>query len=251
MQRLEALQAGAALQMPASQAFVADAVNGGERFGHLYRQLEHEVRQFIARGDSAPAGGIALSPEGWWQRQGEAARMAADAAGDAASRAGESVGDGVDEGEAQAFAARLRPLAQQAAARLGVDADVLLAQAALETGWGRRPLRKADGGDSHNLFAIKAGAAWAGQSLQAATHEVEQGQWQARVDRFRSYDSPAESFDDLARLLAGQPRYRAALGRGADARSYGQALQAGGYATDPAYADKLDAVWRRLQGAAR
>ncbi len=198
------------------------ANGGGADFGALYRQLDGEVRRFIEQG--GPAAVSAPRP-----RQAPAA--------DAAP---------LDE-DRQAFLQRIAPLAQDAAARLGVAPEVLSAQAALESGWGRQPLRGADGSDSHNLFGIKATGGWRGDVVRSATTEYEQGEAQSRTESFRAYAGPAQSFDDLARLLLTSPRYRAALGTGADAAAYGQALQQGGYATDPAYAAKLARVAAQIK----
>lgn len=206
--------------------------NGADAgFGGLYRQLNREVTRFIEQG----SGAASLSPEGQWSRQ------RAQAASGAVAGSVDAV-DSVDAIQREAFIGEMLPLARDAAARLGVAPEVLTAQAALETGWGRSPVRRADGSSTHNLFGIKAGAGWAGEVVQAMTTEVEQGQAIARSEAFRGYAGPSQSFDDLARLVSASPRYQAALGAGADAHAYGQALQRGGYATDPAYADKLARV---------
>jgi flagellar protein FlgJ len=109
------------------------------------------------------------------------------------------------------------------------------AHAALESGWGRHA-------PGNNLFGIKAGGNWQGAVQALATMEVEDGVAQSRNERFRGYGDMAGSFDDYAGLLLDNPRYRRALHTGADAQAFAQALQAGGYATDPAYADKLGRV---------
>jgi flagellar protein FlgJ len=210
----------------------AAAPQGGG-FGALYGQLQAEVRQFIEQGSPGMAAAPALSPEGQWQRMNQGA-AAADA--DAATPA-----------DQEAFAARMMPQAQDAAAQLGVAPEVLVAQAALETGWGRQTARRSDGGDSHNLFGIKAGAAWSGDVAPAETTEYAAGRPHVEAAAFRAYASPAQSFEDLAQLVGGSARYRAALGTGGDAHAYAAALQRGGYATDPAYADKMAGVARRLQ----
>ena len=139
----------------------------------------------------------------------------------------------------EAFVRSLWPHAQKTAAELGVPAKALVAQAALETGWGRR---LAGGrGASHNLFGIKAGARWAGGRVRAATHEFVDGVRVRQQAEFRAYGSPADSFADYARLLSG-PRYAAARDSGGDARRFAQALQRAGYATDPSYAAKIAAI---------
>jgi flagellar protein FlgJ len=137
----------------------------------------------------------------------------------------------------EAFVRSLWPHAQKTAAELGVPAKALVAQAALETNWGKRLA----GGSSHNLFGIKAGAKWLGDHVSAATHEFVDGVRVAQRAAFRAYHSAADSFADYARLLSG-PRYAAARGTGDDTRRFAQALQHAGYATDPSYAAKIAAI---------
>ena len=223
--------------LPAAGPQAVGANGGGRGFDSLFRQLQGEVTRFIEQG----SGAAALSPEGQWSRQRVQAQAGASA----------PAGEGADAAQRQAFVDQMLPLAREAAQALGVAPEVLTAHAALETGWGRAPLRRADGSDSHNLFGIKAGGAWQGEVLQAMTTEVEQGQAMARREAFRGYGDASQSFGDLARLLSGNTRYQAALGSGADARAYGQALQRGGYATDPDYADKLARVAAQIQGGRR
>ena len=137
----------------------------------------------------------------------------------------------------EAFVRSLWPHARKAAAELGVPAKALVAQAALETGWGRRLA----GGDSHNLFGIKAGGRWSGDRVRASTHEFVDGTRVRQQAEFRAYGSPAESFADYAQLLS-RPRYAAARNTGEDTRRFAQALQRAGYATDPSYAAKIAAI---------
>jgi flagellar protein FlgJ len=144
------------------------------------------------------------------------------------------------------------PHAERAAEQLGVDPHALLAQAALETGWGKSVPCNAAGECSFNLFGIKAGERWSGASVNVPTLEFEEGIPVRKVERFRAYDSPADSFLDYARLIANSPRYGDALGAGDDVASFASALQQGGYATDPRYADKIVSVAaevRRLASA--
>ncbi|MET0518965.1 MAG: glucosaminidase domain-containing protein [Burkholderiaceae bacterium] len=223
----------------------ARSSGSSSEFTSLYRQLNDEVGRFIAegsvsaggtRGGAAPAAPAAeLSPQGLWSQL----------------QAGEVGEAGAPTEAQQEFLRQIAPLAQEAGQRLGVSAEVLAAHAALESGWGAKPVRRADGSSSHNLFGIKAGASWRGDVAEAATTEYQPGQAQPislRQD-FRSYASPAQSFQDLTQLLLGSPRYQGALQAGGNALAYGQALQKGGYATDPAYADKLARVAARIKGA--
>jgi flagellar protein FlgJ len=145
-------------------------------------------------------------------------------------------------GEAGAFVAQLWPHAERAAQMLGTVPESIVSVAALETGWGSAVMRHPDGRSAHNLFGIKAGADWDGPTVSAVTHEVEQGESVTRRERFRAYGSVAESVADFTQFLKTNPRYAAALGRGTDTRGFFMALADSGYATDPAYARKLEAV---------
>lgn len=152
---------------------------------------------------------------------------------------GPTSSSGAADPQAQAFASTLWPSAVAASRQTGIPPQFLLAQAALESGWGRREPRLADGRPSYNLFGIKAGAGWNGAVAEAGTTEYDaDGQERRVVERFRAYASYDEAFADHARLLSSQPRYAQVLGA-RDAASFARGLQNAGYATDPAYADKL------------
>jgi flagellar rod assembly protein/muramidase FlgJ len=142
-----------------------------------------------------------------------------------------------------AFTQKLMPLLQQAGQQLGISPKILLAQAAIETGWGRSVV-------GNNLFGIKAGAAWTGQKVEAATHEYQNGEMVAITDAFRAYPSIEASVQDFVSLVANSPRYRAALGAGDDVAGYAQNLLAGGWATDINYVHKLQSVASSLSVAA-
>lgn len=139
------------------------------------------------------------------------------------------------------FVKMMWPHAQRAGQALGVDPSALVAQAALETGWGRA-VPNQSGGSSFNLFGIKAGSGWEGATANVPTLEFEDGVAVRKVERFRAYDSPADSFNDYARLIGNNPRYENARGAGGDVTTFASALQEGGYATDPNYAQKIVAV---------
>lgn len=141
----------------------------------------------------------------------------------------------------EAFARSIWPHAQKAAAELGVPARALVAQAALETGWGRRLVGADRAVDSHNLFGIKAGRSWHGAKVESGTHEFVGGVRVTQRDSFRAYGSPGESFADYVDLIS-RDRYAAARGTGDDVRGFATALQRAGYATDPRYADKIAAI---------
>jgi flagellar protein FlgJ len=140
------------------------------------------------------------------------------------------------------FISKLRPHAEAAARELGVDPNALLAQAALETGWGRSVPCNANGECSFNLFGIKAGSQWSGATVNVPTLEFEEGVAVRKVERFRAYDSPADSFRDYAALIRDSSRYANARGAGDNVEAFATALQQGGYATDPHYAQKIAAV---------
>jgi flagellar protein FlgJ len=142
---------------------------------------------------------------------------------------------------AQTFAANVWPQAVAAGRETGIPPHFLIAHAALESGWGRSEPRFADGRPSHNLFGIKAGSNWSGAVVEASTTEYVNGVAEQRVERFRAYDSYVEAFQDYAHLLAQSPRYAAVVGS-RDAASFAQGLQRAGYATDPAYATKLQSI---------
>lgn len=141
----------------------------------------------------------------------------------------------------QGFIERMRPHAERAGKATGVPADFIMGQAALESGWGKREIRNADGSSSFNLFGIKAGSDWKGKVAEVTTTEYQDGVASKQVARFRAYDSYADSFQDYARLLSENPRYAGALGQ-SNAVDFAQSLQKAGYATDPRYADKLASV---------
>lgn len=141
----------------------------------------------------------------------------------------------------QAFVHRLLPAAVSAGQTTGVPAHFMVAQAALETGWGKFEPKHADGRPSFNLFGIKAGASWTGPAVEAVTTEVVAGVAQRRIERFRAYASYAEAMGDYAQLITDQPRYAAVLAAREPAQ-FARSLQAAGFATDPGYAAKLERI---------
>lgn len=140
------------------------------------------------------------------------------------------------------FVSRLMPLAKKAADKLGLSPAVLVAQAALESGWGKRVIRNEQGEVTHNLFGIKADRRWEGESAQVSTLEYEGGVASRQKAAFRSYDSYEASFDDYVDFLTSGSRYQGALARAQSPEQYFEALQGAGYATDPNYARKLKQV---------
>jgi flagellar protein FlgJ len=140
------------------------------------------------------------------------------------------------------FVAAVWPHAQRAAAALGIDTEVLVAQAALETGWGARQIPAADGTTSFNLFGVKATGSWDGPHAQVPTLEYVDGVPERRRETFRVYASLEDGFSDYVRLVSG--RFQGARDA-QNTEGYLRGLEAGGYATDPAYADKVLAILRR------
>lgn len=142
----------------------------------------------------------------------------------------------------RAFQEKLGSHAAEAEAVTGVPAKFMLGQAALETGWGKRMIRNADGSNSNNLFGIKAGPSWKGKVATAVTTEYVNGHARQKVEKFRAYDTPADSFKDYARMIANNPRYEKVLDHAGDASAFAHGLQRAGYATDPQYGAKLSKI---------
>ena len=154
-------------------------------------------------------------------------------------------GNGVSKTQAphvRAFQQKLESHANVAEQATGIPAKFMLGQAALETGWGKREIRNADGTSSNNLFGIKAGPGWKGKVATAVTTEYVNGKPQTRIEKFRAYDTPADSFKDYAKLLTNNPRYEKVLANAKDAAGFAHGLQKAGYATDPMYAAKLSRI---------
>ncbi|MCB1926976.1 MAG: flagellar assembly peptidoglycan hydrolase FlgJ [Rhodocyclaceae bacterium] len=139
---------------------------------------------------------------------------------------------------ARAFVDQVWPHAMAASRATGIPAHFMVAQAALETGWGRHELKRPDGSPSYNLFNIKAGGDWRGATVSMDALEYSDGKPFREPSRFRAYANYGDAFEDYARLLSGNPRYSEVLGQD-DAVAFARGLQQAGYATDPMYADKL------------
>ncbi|MFQ3236935.1 MAG: flagellar protein FlgJ [Paraglaciecola sp.] len=141
----------------------------------------------------------------------------------------------------EAFIRQLFPAAQAAASELGLDPKAMLAQAAVETGWGKYMMHNAQG-NTHNLFGIKADARWQGDKAIVNTLEFEQGLATPKKAEFRAYSSFADGMDDYVSFVKENPRYQEALSNSAEPKRYFEQLQQAGYATDPGYANKVLAV---------
>jgi len=169
------------------------------------------------------------------------AMSAAEAAGAASTSGTASHGHKLNASEK--FVQQHLEAAKAASASSGIPAAHILGQAALETGWGKRVIKTADGKDSHNLFGIKATSDWTGKVAEVTTTEYIGGQARKVTAKFRAYDSYEDAFKDHARLLTQSKRYQATSVAQADtAKGFASGLQKAGYATDPAYADKLTRV---------
>ncbi|WP_310169270.1 flagellar assembly peptidoglycan hydrolase FlgJ [Pseudomonas extremaustralis] len=144
------------------------------------------------------------------------------------------------------FVATMLPMAKAAAARIGVDPKYLVAQAALETGWGKSVMRAEDGSSSHNLFGIKAGKSWQGGQARAITSEFRDGAMVKETAQFRSYDSYQDSFHDLVTLLQSNDRYKEVVKSADNPEQFVRELQKAGYATDPSYASKISQIAKTM-----
>lgn len=183
-----------------------------------------------------------------------AATMGAGAAGQVSTMRLASGGRPVDveSGTPQEeFVRRMWPHAHAAQRVTGVPAAFVVGQAALESGWGRHEIRHADGRNAHNLFGIKATGGWRGPTVDVTTTEYVDGKAVRSVEKFRSYGSYAEAFRDWAALMSKSARYADVLRDAESAEGFAQGLQRAGYATDPAYADKLESTIGRALRLAR
>lgn len=146
----------------------------------------------------------------------------------------------------ESFVSSMKPYAEKAAKALGVEPSLLLAQAALETGWGQKVVKNARG-SSNNLFNIKADRSWQGEKVTTQTLEFHDNTPVKETAAFRSYSSYQDSFNDYVRFLNDNPRYEVALQRRGDSESFIRDIQHAGYATDPDYADKVLQVQQKIE----
>ena len=147
----------------------------------------------------------------------------------------------------QSFVQQVWPHAKKASQELGIDARVLVAQAALETGWGQSMIQRPEGGNSFNFFGIKAGTQWTGDKASSVTHEYIAGEKKIMSDEFRAYRSIEQSFSDYVDFIKSQERYEKLVDAAANnnVEAYVNGLQEAGYATDPQYANKIKAIVNR------
>lgn len=222
----------------------------------LVRQLAGQVEQPSEATPPAPVGAISRSRS----RPHAPERTVEGQAGHAESRSGDRSYSGVGAGavearpqgfkralfdSAQSFVERLEPVVRRIAAASGLNPIAMLAQAALETGWGAKVPHDGDGRPSYNLFGVKAHG-WDGPSVDVTTLEHQFGRFVRKVDRFRAYEDAASALEDYVSFLTNNPRYARALEVAQDPAAFADALQEAGYATDPGYADKLKALQRQI-----
>ena len=152
------------------------------------------------------------------------------------ARAAAAAGTGTKQAD---FVDRHSDAAKAAETATGIPASFMVAQAAHESGWGRREIKNADGSTSFNVFGIKAGSSWTGKTASVTTTEYVNGRPQKQTAKFRAYDSYEDAFKDYAQMMKNSPRYSQVLAKADTATGFAKGLQRAGYATDPAYADKL------------
>lgn len=238
-QQQAALEGGGAEESP----LAVRSVEPGRAYSlHGYARLlpaQQVERASGVRADlRSPELRAAASPGTQVRPDGAAERRSALKTGNSAAVSSAAPGKSTPE----QFVERIWPYAQRAAQALGVDPRMLVAQAALETGWGRHVPQAGDGEAGNNLFGIKAGRSWNGDRASHLTQEFREGRMQTERAEFRTYDSIEQSFSDYVALLRGSPRYAPALAVAGNNQAYATALQRAGYATDPQYAAKLTAI---------
>ena len=198
----------------------------------IARQLERQMNGLVP-GQTLPTTGAAGTA---------GAANAATAAGAAAGAPGHGAAVKPQKLSHDEFLRVHQQSARAAEEQTGIPATFMVAQAAHESGWGKHEIRNTDGTSSFNLFGIKAGSSWKGKTAQVTTTEFVNGHPQKVVAKFRAYASYEESFRDYARLMKNNPRYANVVSAGNTAEGFAKGLQRAGYATDPAYAEKLTRV---------
>jgi flagellar protein FlgJ len=145
------------------------------------------------------------------------------------------------------FIKALKPYAIKASQLLGVNPGLLIAQAALETGWGKHLPKNDEGKPSLNLFGIKADSRWSGETVRTTTLEFIEGIPEKLTQAFRAYPSIQDSFEDYVNFIRSNPRYQPALEKASEPKAYLEEIQKSGYATDPNYAEKIHTIFIREQ----
>lgn len=208
-------------------------------------QIEQQLGRATTSGGADPASPLEALQQSLLLRQ--AANSSARYAGGGAERnygvrdATAAYAGSAESTSPEEYVNRVWPHAVDAANAIGVPPQFLIAQSALETGWGKSEIRRADGSPSYNLFGIKAGRNWQGETVEVTTTEYVNGEPQQMREKFRVYNSYAESFNDYAGLIRNNARFSGVLGQ-QDGTQFARSLQQSGYATDPMYADKLGRI---------
>jgi len=218
--------AGMPPQAVIRQALAAFAASGGESVAGSAGAAGALVQAASAAQGAVP--GAAAAAAARWTEQAAAPRSPAQP--DLSQLSGPQAD----------FVRKVWPHALLAEQKTGVPAAFIVGQAALESGWGRHEIRNADGSGSFNLFGVKATGGWQGGSAAASTTEYVGGQPTRRVERFRSYGSYGEAFQDWASMMASSPRYSRVIQSGGSVQAFAANMQRAGYATDPAYGAKLE-----------
>lgn len=234
----------------ASEAFSEDSFLNSSESQFYQQMLDQQLSLELTKGR-----GMGLADALYKQLQqsyGEQDRSVSEAAAGNIKRTdnvlAQPIAANPSEGSAQSFVESIKPYANWAAGVLGVDAKALMAQAALETGWGKHVLQDEQGNSSFNLFNIKASRGWSGDVVTYDTTEYEGNNAYTENAAFRRYNSLFESFSDYVDLMR-KPRYQDALSVGEDGAQFAEQLQRAGYATDPDYAKKIRSIMQRLDVA--
>ena len=223
--------------LPLSPPTIADRQGavGANRFS---MELERQIRQFVRHGE--PGGTVVPLTQ-------SAQVVAMRLQGSIPPMQGGSVVTAAGEGPA-GFVQDILPYARKAGMQLGISPELIVAHAALESGWGTQPLRREDGRSTFNLFGIKADKSWHGDVQVASTTEYLDGRPAVLQEPFRAYSGLQQVFDDYARLIGGE-RYHAVRGVADNAHAFANGLMRAGYATDPGYAKKLIQVVAKVRQA--
>ncbi|MFP5305555.1 MAG: flagellar assembly peptidoglycan hydrolase FlgJ [Gammaproteobacteria bacterium] len=231
-------------------ASLGDDVLGGEQTQLYQEMFDQQIAQHLAAGRGLGIADMLVRQLGQGREMGEGRGETGEGRGERGEGREEAVSASPvsrlpspvsrpPSADPAAFVQSILPHAEKAARELGIPARVLVAQAALETGWGRHGIHHADGRPTFNFFGIKADKRWEGDSVKHMTHEYDDGEVTQERAAFRAYASPADAFDGYVDFLRANPRYAQALRHGGDAQRFVTGLQQAGYATDPAYARKI------------
>lgn len=222
------------------EASLGDPLLGNSDQHEMYQEMmDQQLAVEMASGK-----GIGLAAMLVRQLGGDVAPTSSAAGTGIAARVEATASKKLDElwSDAKSFAAEVWPHAKRIARKLNVAPEGILAQVALETGWGAHVPKRSDGNSSFNLFGIKAGSNWSGETVAKTTLEFAAGLPRMEVHKFRAYENIGRGFDDYSNLLSTSPRYESVKDTGDNVAAFAEALQSSGYATDPAYADKIKSV---------